>query len=554
MAITPQTDLFLVKCPLQLSNKHQLTFNSKDEQFNYFRSLPRLELDQISYIRKDNIIRFNQHIDSLLEYNYCFYQNENYSNKWFYAFIVRMEYVNDNCTNIYIKQDVWQTWQFDLVYLQSFVEREMINVADDISGKNLVPEGLEIGEPIIQSTFSNYDFEPAYVLAYSNNVLIEGETINQTGQTVNGIYSSIPYFVCNPGGFKDLMSAINSSGEEGAFSQYIVACFTVPILAVKSEYIPDIPTYILIDHDRKENPVTYNVANKPTNLNGYVPRNKKLLQYPFTYLAFNPSNSTSKIFRFEDFTSSNVQFEGMSEINPNPQVALIPLNYKGLIGENTQEVVYFGGYPNISSKVDNFNVWLASSSNLLQIQEKRENLNYSQTKAQQQVDVVSGILNSTLGAISTNAGGNIASGMTSLANTGINAISNERNHELNIQELTAQVEAQSLVPDNASLSGSNSTLLGYQKISQNIFATYSIKPEFARKIDKYFDMYGYQTNELKVPNIKNRPNWNYVKTVGCNINGNIPQMDLAEIKELFNSGITLWHSTVNFKNYSANNR
>ena len=132
MAITPQTDLFLVKCPLQLSNKHQLTFNSKDEQFNYFRSLPRLELDQISYIRKDNVIRFNQHIDSLLEYNYCFYQNENYSNKWFYAFIVRMEYVNDNCTNIYIKQDVWQTWQFDLVYLQSFVEREMINVSDDI--------------------------------------------------------------------------------------------------------------------------------------------------------------------------------------------------------------------------------------------------------------------------------------------------------------------------------------------------------------------------------------------------------------------------------------
>lgn len=135
MAIQPQSDLFLVKCPLQLSNKHQLTFASENAQYDYFHSLPRLEVDEISYIRKDNIIRFPAHIDSLLEYNYCFYQNENYSNKWFYAFIVGMEYVNDNCTFIRIKQDVFQTWQFDIQYLQSFVEREMIDVANDIPRK-----------------------------------------------------------------------------------------------------------------------------------------------------------------------------------------------------------------------------------------------------------------------------------------------------------------------------------------------------------------------------------------------------------------------------------
>lgn len=58
MAIQPQSDLFLLKCPLQLSNNHQLTFNDKDEQIAYFRSLPRIEVDNISYIRKDNVIRF----------------------------------------------------------------------------------------------------------------------------------------------------------------------------------------------------------------------------------------------------------------------------------------------------------------------------------------------------------------------------------------------------------------------------------------------------------------------------------------------------------------
>lgn len=60
------------------------------------------------------------------------YQNENYSTKWFYAFIDNMKYINDSMTEISISTDVWQTWQFDLTFLESFVEREMCNVSDDV--------------------------------------------------------------------------------------------------------------------------------------------------------------------------------------------------------------------------------------------------------------------------------------------------------------------------------------------------------------------------------------------------------------------------------------
>lgn len=132
MAIQPDTNLYLLKCPLELSNKHQLTFTNKNQQFEYFSNLENLEINRISYQRKDSVIRYPAHIDLLLEYNYCMYQNDNYSNKWFYAFIVNMEYVNDSMTNIYIKTDVFQTWQFDLIYKQSFIEREMINVSEDL--------------------------------------------------------------------------------------------------------------------------------------------------------------------------------------------------------------------------------------------------------------------------------------------------------------------------------------------------------------------------------------------------------------------------------------
>ena len=85
------------------------------------------------------------------------------------------------------------------------------------------------------------------------------------------------------------------------------------------------------------------------------------------------------------------------------------------------------------------------------------------------------------------------------------------------------------------------------------FIKMSIKEEYARIIDNYFNMYGYKVNTLKVPNITGRQNWNYVKTIGCNIVGDIPQTHLQEIKEMFDSGITLWHNTSNFLDYSQSN-
>lgn len=129
--ITPQTDIYLLKSPLQLTNKHQLTFADSNAQFNYFFNLEKIGINDGTYQRKDGVIRYPAHIDTIQEYNYCMYRNDNYSNKWFYAFIVGMEYVNDNMTFIRLKTDVFQTWQFDLNWKQSFIEREMINVNED---------------------------------------------------------------------------------------------------------------------------------------------------------------------------------------------------------------------------------------------------------------------------------------------------------------------------------------------------------------------------------------------------------------------------------------
>lgn len=58
MAITPQTNIRLIKTPFEIDNKNQLTFSSVSDQSSYFLSLPYIEEENCTYQRKDNVIRF----------------------------------------------------------------------------------------------------------------------------------------------------------------------------------------------------------------------------------------------------------------------------------------------------------------------------------------------------------------------------------------------------------------------------------------------------------------------------------------------------------------
>ena len=77
----------------------------------------------------------------------------------------------------------------------------------------------------------------------------------------------------------------------------------------------------------------------------------------------------------------------------------------------------------------------------------------------------------------------------------------------------------------------------------------AIKPEYAKMIDMYFQMYGYQVNKVGYPSyyMNTRKKWNYIKTVGCVVLGNIPLEDKREIESLYDNGITFWHNDITFQ-------
>lgn len=559
MAISPQTNLFLLKNKLTLDYKNQLTFASKQAQFNYFYNLPKIEIDNISYQRKDSIIRFPEHIDNLLEYNYCMYQNENYGNKWFYAFIVNMRYINDNMTEITIATDVFQTWQFDIEFKESFVEREMINVADDVPGANLINEGLETGEFKVGGTAELSELMPVAVIAYTRNPYDDGLTNQQPsalGVQVNGIPNGMYFCVCSFYYLQGVLSSINNAGHGDA----IMTIFTIPAFALigfNNWTLEDITEGLgvmwWVVNDIKAPKHTINLVSTPQTLDGYTPRNQKLRTYPFMYLGFNPTNGSSKLYRYEDFQNGSPSFDMYSEINQNPTVCFIPQNYRGSNGDGMSDLATLQGYPTLGWITEYYNTWLAQNSNIINLQMEREQMNYEYNIARQKAGQVGQVVGAVGSGISGNYGGAVQSGFNVGIEQGMMG-QTEMNHFYNIYDMMAQKEKQAMLPNQGSLAGSNATLLGYDLMDNNIFTRYTIKRQYAERIDKFFDMFGYMTNKIKIPNLNNRPKWNYIKTEGANILGNIPQLDLQLIKNMFDNGVTLWHDTNTFLDYSQNNR
>lgn len=80
-----------------------------------------------------------------------------------------------------------------------------------------------------------------------------------------------------------------------------------------------------------------------------------------------------------------------------------------------------------------------------------------------------------------------------------------------------------------------------------------IKREYAERIDDYFDKYGYAQRSMYVPERQNRKHWSYLKTVGCNIKGNINNTDLVTIKTIYDNGITTWNNLEEVGNYTLDN-
>lgn len=270
---------------------------------------------------------------------------------------------------------------------------------------------------------------------------------------------------------------------------------------------------------------------------GYVPRNKKLLCYPYNYFVIDVGND-SHMYKYEDFDleyteggKTGAKFNVKSVLTPNPEIIVYPVAYRGSGGgaDNACESVTMNGFPQIPFIIDSYRGWLAQKS-----------VEYGLTQGDAIMQTGLGFATGALGALSENpllaisGAQQVWSGMSNMTHSNNQAI----------VEQTKGSKVRGTIGSSVDVGTRN---------KQIYIRHISIKEELAESLDSYFDIYGYNISAKKYPGKKYRTHWTYCKTANCQGHGNIPSEDIAKIKNIYNKGVTWWRSLNNVGNYNLTN-
>ena len=569
--------VYLLTVPLEDDMKNTLYFASASAQQTYFNSVIGKTYTNVSYQSETRTFRCKDEIDTIRQYNYIMWQNPAFSNKWFYGFIKKMEFVSTGLTDVVFEVDPLQTYMFDITIKASMVEREHTN--NDTIGANTYPEDLELGEIYCNGAVVNFGGATIdnvnkrfYMVIEVSQVENKGEGGTISYRWASGSHELTPSINALERGTIPLIVggtfAGSSSGQIRSASDItylydlaglgdsIVNIYMLPTQLVggfneiKIKATPN--TGDVLELDGIGVPVSTNGTTtigtysftRPNNLRGYIPRNQKLLCYPFNYFTISNNAGTAQVYRYEDF-SNGVSFKVEGTFGVSGSTKATPQNYRGYSSsENTLDYSVTGPkFPVCSWKSDSYTNWLTQNSVNMGMQWNREILGAG-------VDVVGGAVKggmagSLAGGIGLVKGGLLGAGVG--VATGVASLIGVAK-----EQYQAKTKA-NMVADQVHGNTGAGDFLWAKYRSPFTYTPMGIKAEYARICDDWFDVFGYQVNRLKVPNTNHRQNWWYTKTINANITGNVPNDEMNKIKGAYNNGLTFWKNPSNFLNYSVSN-
>lgn len=510
MYIIPNSTIKILKnVPLDNTYEHTIYFNNSNAQTNYFIGKTKYNLTEQSYQRvQRGYIRVSINSENLYDCNYLMFQNTAFGSKWFYAYIKSVEYINNSVSQIEFEIDVLQTWFFDYDLNQCFVERE--HTPTDVQGQNIIPEKLETGEYIIRNKIK------AGVSDILNYVV--DSTINKNyDDYVSQFYTMLDHqvfsglcvinFEKNVG---ELSLWLNGQGEGGEGKTQ----------EQKMALVQSSVNNIRIAPKTMQQSVSFGGVK---NIDGYVPRNKKLLTYPYCFCYVTNNNGNTAVFPFEYFQNNEANFILCTDELPASPAILYPTHYKGS-SQNTDEKITLNNFPTLSWSSRYYDYWLAQAQTT-----KIPNL------------VTNIAAGTAIGAMAT--GATPAGIVGSFAVSTFSSVANF---------MSEAVWASKQPPQSH---GTTTGMTDYWKdlIDFHIM-TKTITVEVAKTIDDYFDRFGYSIHRNKIPNRNVRPHWTYTKTSGCTITGSVPSDDMKKICSIYDKGITFWKNGNEVGDYNLDNR
>lgn len=536
MAFAPNSSIWLCTVPFDNTYKNQVRFSSAQAQASYFATQTKKTFSEYVVVRKTlpdggvrSSVKVEANIDDLYGYNYMFYRNANHGTRNFYCFITDLIYVNEGTTEILFETDVYQTWLFDVQLLESFVVREH-SETDEI-GDNVIGEPFSVDDYIINRFSVSEELGQWGYLIASTEPPRDGMPGHDGAMTVNrgnkqsGIYQGLYfYFYTNPVDINTFMKVLDevADGVESIVSITAIPKFSVAHANLGKDNV-GVGYVASTDYPNSKEVV----INMDSAIGTYLPRNNKLYTYPYRKLTVTNHDGAVVDYRIEDFAdSNNIKFMLYGDVSVSPSLCLVPYNYKGTV-LNVDYAISITQFPQCSMNSDAFKMWFA------------KNITTNATNGLLNIGkIVAGSAMVATGAGSLMGGGLIASGATGI-----------------MSQINSAYKAST---DNnpAYVGAPKNNLLTAMEENKFDVELRMIRKEYAKMVDDYFTMYGYQTNRVKIPNTFSRPKFNYVQTIDVNIaplTGGIPCDDMVRLKKVYNDGVTLWASTATVGDYSVDN-
>jgi hypothetical protein len=578
---------FLSGVPFNNDYVNTRWFDTTADQTSYFTSkniIHSMTDSKFVRIEGKQYISVDRSIDDLWSTNYLMFQNTSYNSKWFYAFVTKLEYVRVGLTHVYFEIDVFQTWKFDMNFKPSFVVREHCKLwnSDGTPVINTVPEDLNYGTEMDNVYAINYQPNNGYkwLVVITKTPLHTGDNLVKASvvgtpqplciymvpfkddNTVPQVYIEDDGQSYTPSKPSTLLENIYVDTEA---VNNVVSIYITDYTGIPSDY-SSIAGIDQLTFPSNGNSVLFKIVGSGTTAfscfyvqkvidfstitEGFVDKyygyktvkESKLLMYPYTQLVFDDFKGNRMVFKNEYINSKDIDITVKGSLGPSNKTSysLADYNYNnaGIQTIISDENSLINSEPNdVPIITDLLAAYFQGNRNSLQNQKNSIMWNGANNFAGNVMGTVASIVNgSVMGAVNGVAGVVRGAGNDVLALQGIQAKQNDIAN----------------IPPSIAKMGSNTSYTIGNNFNGLFILKKQIKDEYINKLQDFFNMYGYKLNEVKIPNFHTRQYWNYVQTKNCNITANINNEDLIELKNIFNNGITLWH-TDDIGNYSLDN-
>mgnify|MGYP003292477146 CR=1 FL=1 len=572
--VAPNSTLQLFK-GINLDNRylHTIYFANATAQDTWFTGKVFKTYNDMMYRRyTSEAVKVEADATELLGVTYMRFRNTRTASKWFYAFVLGVDYVNENTAVIYYEIDVMQTWFIQGGSIRPcMVLREHTN--NDIFGTNLEHEPIgseEYSAELITNYGDDYFGSNELVIKSTGKPkTVQGQYIlcYQQGLFDGTLYSHFP--MNNANDCNDVISELDSllgSWDAGVQEQDVISMYTVPSFIFNSENVGDMHEY----------PINF---SRQLVFNGYIPKNNKLHMYPFSYLLGSTHDGSVNAYKWENFhdalgnISINIEFHMVGTSIGGGQIMCFPRYYDGQ-ADNFDAKLIMDNFPKNAFNYDAYQAWIASGGDTrLKNDTTIAMLRGASQIAQTGTDMISAggkLANAYIqknlatgmvaGGVMLKNPSAIIKGVTTLAKTRdevattkLDALSSVLNTTANIMEAKNKIDYQwkdASYRPNFTVGESVPNIVHGLKKADFYFYHVHIKEEEIKRLDDFLSCYGYATNKVKQPNLTGRSYWNFVQTDGAVIAGDMPSSSKEAIGRIFDGGITFWHNGDNVGNYA----